>query len=139
MLISSHSSCPASTAKSRTLLPYRRTCDTGCEAHTRKSHQALPDQRTGCPEESRTGLLYSHQCAELTPGGLGNILAITARVELVPVRHVTRAVVIVGAPIPKRNVEQTIFRPKEQGAAILVGLGLVYCKNDAHSLVKDFG
>jgi hypothetical protein len=44
---------------------------------------------------------------------------------------VTGAVVVVGTPIAERNVEKTIFRPKEEGAPIMVGLGLVYCKDDA--------
>jgi hypothetical protein len=39
--------------------------------------------------------------------------------------------VVACAPISQRNVEKTIFRPKEEGAPIMVGLGLVYFKDDA--------
>jgi hypothetical protein len=40
---------------------------------------------------------------------LGNILAIPTCIELVPVRRVTRGVIVVGAPIAERNVEKTII------------------------------
>ena len=43
----------------------------------------------------------------------------------------TGSSVVACAPISKRNIEKTVFRPKVEGAPIMVGLGLVYCKDDA--------
>jgi hypothetical protein len=44
---------------------------------------------------------------------------------------VTGSSVVVGTPISERNVEKIILRAKEEGAAIMVGLRLVYLKDDA--------
>jgi hypothetical protein len=43
----------------------------------------------------------------------------------------TGSSVVACAPISKRDVEKTIFRPKEQSTPIMVGLRLVYFKDDA--------